>query len=168
MSNSLIFCVSHTKFGQLLSSQIYMLLCVYAVNSAHILRKICGKNTTFSWHGVFLDNFLSHAAFSAAAPSPLFRTCRPCRGRAHGPSPTPDCVRCADLSGVNKISPLRGECKYINNYRNTERLRSRRRLAIFAVKKLCRFEREKTRTVRSTANGVRGASFRVLARSGQF
>ena len=43
-----------------------------------------------------------------------------------------------------------------------------RRLAIFAVKKLSRFEREETRAVRSTANEVSSASFRVLARNGQF
>ena len=46
--------------------------------------------------------------FSAALPMVFFRIFRPCRGRAHRPSPTPDCGLTA-LSGVTKISPLRGE-----------------------------------------------------------
>ena len=72
------------------------------------------------------------------------------------------------LYGVNQISPLRGERfspKHLEIRRGAE---VARRLAIFAVKKLCRFEREETRAVRSNVNEVSGASFRVLARNGQF
>ena len=53
------------------------------------------------------------------------------------------------LSGVIEISPLRGEVRepsFSEIRRNSE---VARRLAIFAVKKLCRFECEETRTVRS-------------------
>ena len=37
------------------------------------------------------------------------------RAGAQGPSPSPDCVRYADLSGVTEISPLRGELLFCNS-----------------------------------------------------
>ena len=52
----------------------------------------------------------------------FFCSYRPCRGRTHGPSPTPDCVRFADLSGVIEISPLRGELFFRNLLKNGARI----------------------------------------------
>ena len=58
----------------------------------------------------FIKSPLSSILFSAASPAVFFRTCRPCRGLTHKASPPPDCAPLTfRLSGVNKISPLRGE-----------------------------------------------------------
>lgn len=64
--------------------------------------------------GIMLDSrlsaFIRVCPFSAAAPFLSFRNCRPCRGGRTGHRTSPDCSRfAAALSGVNKISPLRGE-----------------------------------------------------------
>ena len=52
---------------------------------------------------------------SAAKHSPLFRTCRPCRGWVHKASALPRLrpLR-ADLSGVNEMSSLRDELFFRN------------------------------------------------------
>ena len=64
---------------------------------------------------MFFTLFQSIGA-SAAAPSPSFRPYRPCRGRAHEPSHIPILrpLRAA-LSGINSISPLRGE-RFVRNF----------------------------------------------------
>ena len=73
-------------------------------------------------------------------------------------STTPACGLAA-LSGVNCTHP--GGVSAIKSVLTEIRreFEVARRLAIFAVKKLRRFEREETRAVRSSANGVSGASF---------
>ena len=108
--------------------------------------------------------------FSAAAPFPHFRTCRPCRGLTHRATARPTLRRhfVPPTYGVNKLPPLRVSASKSILPEIRHKFDVASRLAIFAVKKLCRFEREETRAVRSNANGVSGASFRVLARNGQF
>ena len=53
--------------------------------------------------------------FSAASPVVFFRTYRPCRGRTHCPSPTPDCVRFVrTYLGLIRCRPFR--TKAINQH----------------------------------------------------
>jgi len=88
---------------------------------------------------------------SAASPAVFFRTYRPCRGMTQRAFPHPrlrSTLRSAylgllkyHLSEVSEIESILTEIR--RDYEVA------RRLAIFAVKKLSRFECEETRTVRS-------------------
>jgi len=86
------------------------------------------------------------------------------------PYRTPDCAPLQfRLSGVIKISPLRGEARKPSLSEIRRDPEAARRLAIFAVKKLKRFEREETRTVRScTERSESAASFHVREKMANF